>query len=205
MAAYVGVSDHAGWAVFVTVAAGAVVDRRRVALVAEDLPSMPHHHDAQGLPPEDGVRLVEVVRASAEHHARAALEALATEHAIRGIALRACHELPPTIAERIANYRARNVADWVMYRVALAGAARALGWAVTWYDAKRVLAEAPHDLLRDAGKALGPPWQIDHKQAMAAALTAASRRTRSSRSSAAASPRTRRIRRGARTRSARRT
>ena len=39
---------------------------------------------------------------------------------ILGIALRQCPALPPTIAERIKDYRAQNVADWVMYRKALA-------------------------------------------------------------------------------------
>jgi hypothetical protein len=34
--------------------------------------------------------------------------------------------LPPTIAERIKDYRAQNVADWVMYRKALSAAAEAL-------------------------------------------------------------------------------
>jgi len=33
----------------------------------------------------------------------------------------------PTIAERIKDYRAQNVADWVMYRKALAAARRAVG------------------------------------------------------------------------------
>lgn len=178
--AFVGVSDHAGWAVLVTVGRdGVVVDRRRVVLVDDGLPVMPHHHDAQGLRPDDGVALVERVRASARGRARATLEALAAELpvAIRGIALRACPDLPPTVAERIASYRARNVADWVMYREALAEAASARRWTVSWYDARRVIDDAARalgrpvgDLLRDAGKALGPPWRQDHRLAMAAAL-----------------------------------
>jgi hypothetical protein len=174
--AYVGVSDHAGWAVLVTVGAGgAFVDRRRVTLIDDGLPPMPHHHDAQGLPPDAGVALVERVRASAERCARAALETLGSELAvaIEGVALRVCPPLPPTVAERLTSYRAQNVADWVMYREALAGAARARGWAVSWYDAKRVLADAAiSGLVRDTGKALGPPWQKDHQLAMAAALVA---------------------------------
>ena len=47
----VGVSDHGGWAVLVTVARdGTLLDRRRVELVDEDLPALPHHHEGQGLP-----------------------------------------------------------------------------------------------------------------------------------------------------------
>ena len=64
-----------------------------------------------------------------------------------GVALRQCPALPPTIAERIKDYRAQNVADWVMYRKALAAAAEELGWAVHWYDAKKVF-DAASEALR---------------------------------------------------------
>jgi len=167
--AVVGVSDHGGWAVFVTVARdGSFLDRRRVELVDDDLPAIPHHHEAQMLPENEGVALVERVRASAEKHAAAALDAL-TEAVpeVAGIALRSCQPLPPTIAERIKDYRARNVADWVMYRNALAGAAEARGWVVHWYDAKKLDLDAVALQLR---KTLGPPWGNDQKLAMAAAI-----------------------------------
>lgn len=40
----IGVSDHGGWAVLVTVARdGMLLDRRRVELVGEGLPKLPHH------------------------------------------------------------------------------------------------------------------------------------------------------------------
>jgi hypothetical protein len=179
----IGVSDHGGWAVLVTAARdGSLLDRRRVELVDECLPKLPHHHDAQGLPLEQAVALVERVRASAERHAILALDAVATAlPSILGIALRNCPQLPPTIAERLENYRAQNVADWVMYRRALACAAEARGWPVHWYDAKKVLGAASealgvHNL--DAHflrmrKAVGPPWTKDHKLAMAAAIVTA--------------------------------
>ena len=65
----VGVADHAGWAILVTVdGAGRFVDRRRVELVDDELPKMPYHHDAQGLPLEQAVALVE--RLVADHRAR---------------------------------------------------------------------------------------------------------------------------------------
>ena len=116
---------------------GTLLDRRRVELVDEGLPKIPHHSEGQGLPLDEAVALVERVRASAEKHAVLALDAVAraVPH-ILGVALRRCPELPPTIAERIKDYRAQNVADWVMYRKALAAAAEARGWAVHRYDAK---------------------------------------------------------------------
>src|SRR6202142_863449 len=114
----IGVSDHGGWAVLVTVACdGTLLDRRRVELVGDGLPRLPHHSEGQGLPLDEAVELVERVRVSAERHAGRALDAVPTAvPRILGVALRKCQPLPPTIAERIKDYRAQNVADWVMYR-----------------------------------------------------------------------------------------
>jgi hypothetical protein len=100
---------------------------------------------------------------------------------VDAIALRACQPLPATVAERIRDYRARNVADWVMYRQALASAAAARGWRIHWYDSKTVCDAATRVLRVDdfeahfarMRKAVGPPWNTDHKLAMAAAIVAA--------------------------------
>lgn len=181
----IGVSDHGGWAVLVTVAQeGTLLDRRRVELVDEGLPTIPHHSECQTLPIQGAVELVERVRVSAERCAKLALEAvaMAVPAGITGVALRECPVwLPSTISERIRNYRAQNVADWVMYRKALSGAAEARGWAVHWYDAGKVLHSAS-EALRIADfdahflqlrRSVGPPWNKDHKIAMAAAIVAA--------------------------------
>ena len=182
--AIIGVSDHGGWAVLVAAAGdGTLLDRRRVELVDDSLPALPHHHEGQMLPPDKAVALVERVRASAERHAVLALDAVATAvPGIRGIALRNYAQLPPTIAERLKDYRARNVADWVMYRRALADAAAARGWPVYFYDAKSVADQASRALRVESfdahflrlRSAVGPPWNHDHKLAMAAAIVAAS-------------------------------
>ena len=179
----IGVSDHGGWAVLVTVACdGTLLDRRRVELVDDALPAIPHHHEAQLLPKDEAVALIERVRGSAERHAALALDGVALAvPRILGVALRTCPQLPPTIAERITDYRARNVADWVMYRQALAAAAVARDWPVYWYDAKEVLSAASRALnvnsfeahFLDLRKSVGPPWNADHKLAMAAAIAAA--------------------------------
>ncbi len=180
----IGISDHGGWAVLVTVAPdGTLLDRRRVELVDQDLPKIPHHSEGQRLPLHEAVALVDRVRVSAERHAKLSLDAVAmtVPGRIRGVALRQCPALPPTIAERIKDYRAQNVADWVMYRQALAAAAEARGWAVHWYNAKTVFNAASEALgiedldahLRQLRKSIGPPWGKDHRTAMAAAIVAA--------------------------------
>ena len=178
----IGVSDHGGWAVLVTVARdGMLLDRRRVELVDEGLPKIPHHSECQGLPLDEAVELVERVRVSAEKHAVLAWDSVAMAvPRILGVALRQCPPLPPTIAERITDYRAQNNADWVMYRQALASAAEARGWSVHWYDAKSVLGAARQALsvenieahFLQMRRAIGPPWNNDHKLAMAAAVVA---------------------------------
>jgi hypothetical protein len=187
-AAIIGVSDHGGWAVLVTADGnGRLLDRRRVELVDEGLPKIPHHSEGQALPIDKAIELVERVRASAERHGKLVLDAVAVAMPGRtlGIALRQCPELPPTIAERITNYRAHNVADWVMYRKALAAAAEARGWVVHWYDPRRVQDMASKALgVEDLDahfvqlrRSIGPPWGQDHKIAMAAAIAAMNART----------------------------
>jgi hypothetical protein len=179
----IGVSDHGGWAVLVTAARdGRLLDRRRVELVDAGLPKLPHHHEGQGLPLDEAVELVERVRVSAERHAALALDAVTkVVPCILGIVLRECPQLPPTVVGRIQDYRARNVADWVMYRNALASVAAARYWPVHWYNAKSVLAAARRGLgmenleahFLQVRRAVGPPWNKDHKLAMAAAIVTA--------------------------------
>jgi hypothetical protein len=179
----IGVSDHGGWVVLVTAARdGTLLDRRRVDLVDDGLPKRPHHSEGQRLPLDKAVELVEQVRVSAERHAVLALDAVGIAVTrILGVALRRCQELPPTIAERIQGYRAQNVADWVMYRKALASAAESRGWPVHWYDPKKVLTAASQALhvenlaalFLGVRKAAVPPCNKYHKLAMAAAIAAA--------------------------------
>jgi hypothetical protein len=181
--AWIGVSDHGGWAVLVTARRdGAVLDRRRIELVDDALPALPHHHEGQMLPITEAVALVDQVRACAERHAAIALDAVdAHVPHVRGIALRARQPLPPTIAERITDYRARNVADWVMYRDALAAAAETRGLAVRWFESKTVIEAAARALrvgdlnayFAQLRKTMGRPWNNDHKLALAAAVLAA--------------------------------
>ena len=199
-AATVGVVENANSAVLVTVAPGGeLIDRRRIDLTDRGLPTHPHHHEgswavgrylntpgARAISLAEAVALVERVRASAAHGARAGLEALAAAVPvpITSIAIRACPTLPPTTEERIADNRAQTYADSVMYREALAIAAEARGWSVHWYDRERVFGDAAAALrtqdvdavLSAMGRSIGPPWQAGHKLAAAAAMVAAMKR-----------------------------
>ena len=194
--AVVGVAEHGNSAVLVTLAPGGeLLDRRRIDFT-RGLPTHPYHHEgawavgryldspwARPISLTADVALIKRVHESAANGARDSLEALAAAVPvpIAGIAIRACPPLPATIEERIADNRAQVVADSVMYRDALALAARARGWSVHWYDRERVFGEAAavlggvdiHAVLGAMGRSIGPPWQAKHKLAAAAALAAA--------------------------------
>jgi hypothetical protein len=197
--AAVGVTENGNSAVLVTVGAGGeLLDRRRIDLTEAGTPTHPHHHqgswavgrylDSPWAKPgslADALALVERVAAAAARGARDSLEALAAHIAtpVARIAIRACPELPPTIEERIRDNRAQTMADSVMYREALARAAKARGWSVHWYDKERVFADAASTLGREdidavlsaMGRSIGAPWQAAHKLAAAAALAALGR------------------------------
>jgi len=194
--AAVGVAETGNSAVLVTLApGGTLLDRRHIDLT-RGLPTHPYHHEgswamgrflnspwARPTTLADAVALVERVRQSATRGAGESLQALAeaVPAPIGSIAIRVCPTLPPTTEERIADNRAANVADSVMYREALSAAAEARGWSVYWYDRERVFRDAAAALgqtdvavfLHAMGRSIGPPWQARHKLAAAAALAAA--------------------------------
>jgi hypothetical protein len=197
--ATVGVAEHGNSAVLITLAPGGeFLDRRRVDLT-HGLPTHPYHHEgswavgrylqspwARKITLVEAVALVERVREAAGRGAQDGLAALAAAvpMPIASIAIRECPELPHSTEERIADTRAANVADSILYRQALAAAADARGWSVDWYDRKRVFQDAASAIggkdvdafLRAIGRSIGPPWRAKEKIAAAAALAAAKRR-----------------------------
>jgi hypothetical protein len=194
-AATVGVAEHGNSAVLVTVAPGGELLDRRYVDLTRGLPTHPYHHEgswavgryrnsawSKEISLADAVALVGRVREAAARGARDILEALAAAvpKPISRIAIRFCPELPPTTEGRIADSRAASMADSIMYREALAAAAKARGWPVYWYDRDRVFHEAAAVLgrrdidafLQTMGRSIGPPWQAKQKLAAAAAIAA---------------------------------
>lgn len=119
------------------------------------------------------------MRASAERATAVSLDALAMglPGRVASIHLRALPaDFPTDIAIQLRPaYEAR--ADAIMYRQVLASAAQARGWAVEFYNAKTVEADATtilgrraDEVLRGPRDRLGPPWTKDHRTALAAAL-----------------------------------
>jgi hypothetical protein len=176
----VGIFDHFGWAVAVTAdAAHEVVDRRRVELVEAGVTPAPFHYESKRLDDDATAALVAEVRASVVRATAAALDeiAAASPSPVASISLRA---LPAAFPEDIAVLRQppwEARADAVMYRRVLADLARARGWDVRYYEAKRVvglaaarLGERAEDVLHGPRSRLGPPWTNDHRTALAATV-----------------------------------
>jgi len=186
----VGVADHSGWAVFVTVGGASsqpeVVDRRRVTLVAPELPRQPYHA-AVGLPLHDAERLIRRVESSAARYARRALDQLVVDLGagtkLRAIAIRAGgRSLPSTTAEILAAHAIIHAAEGALYRDALTQAAADVGVRVYEYPRHLSVNDAAPRLgttgdrlaahLTELGRKLGPPWQKDHRTAAVAAAEA---------------------------------
>jgi hypothetical protein len=178
----VGIADHLGWAVAVTVSSDyEVVDRRRIALIEPGMPAAPIEGCRLDLAAT--VELVAQVRASVLRAASAALDELATAlpEPIVSMSLRAWSlDFPEDIAiQRRAPYNAR--ADGVMYRQVLAELGHARGWEVHLYNAKEVvgqavsmLADRADEVLNGPRMTMGPPWTKDHRMALAATVVAGS-------------------------------
>jgi hypothetical protein len=199
MVATVGIVEHGNDVIAVTIGPNDVVLDRRTIALTQSLPTHPYHHEgawavgryldapwARPISFADAVALVVRVTDAAHQGAEAGLRRLAAEVpvSITAIAIRMCPMLPPSIEERIHDHQAQLVADSVMYRQAVARAARARGWSVHWYDRDQIVEEATTSLrvtdldplMRAIGRSIGPPWQARHKLAAAAAFAVSRRR-----------------------------
>ena len=196
--AALGVADHSGWAVCVTVAVSrglpVVVDRRRVELIEPGLPSQPYHHETVGMPLAEAEELVARVRQSVMRTALARLsalcDALRPQYSVAAMTLRnpPLSFVPITVAEAHQSYAVMCRADGLLYHDALCTAARRLGLSVELHDRGEEIGRAADRLgvnveeveqfLQAAGETLGPPWREEHRLAAAAAMRVLADRTR---------------------------
>jgi hypothetical protein len=175
-----GIADHLGWAVAVTVSADhEVVDRRRIELIEPGLTAAPIHYESRRLDVAATVALVAKVRSSVIRATSAALDEVATAspESVVSISLRTWPaDFPDDIAvQRRVPYEAR--ADAIMYRQVLAELARARDWDVHLYNAKEVVGQAVRmlgqradEVLQGPRATMGPPWTKDHRVAVAATI-----------------------------------
>lgn len=178
-----GISVHTGWAE--AVAAGTrkgdihVVLRTRLQLIDPNLPRQAYHA-AKGMPAAKAQALVDEVAADAHRQARRALEAVPAEidGEVRGLGLIGeAKSIPTDVAKVLASHALMHAAEGEMYRQALVDAANALDLRVQRIPTHALDTEMD-DALSRLGRALGPPWRKDHKQATLAALAALGYRRR---------------------------
>ena len=189
LSAAVGVADHNGWAVLVSVAADEgvpiVIDRRRVPLIEKGIPSQPYHHETLALAEDESEHLVREVKRSVASCTARAFERLVADlsptYRVKAIAIRQppLETLPRTVKEVHASYYTTCRADGMLYHVAICDVARKRRWDVVQHargDEVAIAAAAlrtnERDVERFLGglkKTLGPPWAAEHRHAFAAA------------------------------------
>ena len=194
----VGVADHNGWAVLVSVAAvngePRVVDRRRVELIEKGVPSQPYHHETLAMGEAEAEQLLRRVRKSVGACTARAFDRLATELAPRyrvsSITLREppLAQLPATVAEVHRSYHVTCRADGMLYHSAICDAARQRDWDVALHHRGEELANAAQALreteqevdrfLKDLRQTVQAPWTAEHRHACAAAICRLGERSR---------------------------
>ena len=194
----VGFREHTGWAAMVALGGGVtapvVLARSRYELSEGDLPRAVYHA-ARQLDLENAGRLVQqvglVARTAAESQLRRTVAELeAAGYEVVGTAVAAPRELPADLSEILGSHPLVHTAEGQLFRGALAEATGLLGLPLTRFLQQELYEEAAVNVgtsdaslraqLTGLGRALGPPWQRDQKEAAAAAwlaLAGSERRT----------------------------
>jgi hypothetical protein len=182
--AALGFRVHSGWAALVAVAGAppAVVERRRIEIADPAIAgSVQPFHAAEGLAPAKAERLIQRCSESTQRLARGALAAAVDELRMAGHGVTGCgvllgsgRALPP-LGQILTSHALIHTAEGAFFRDAIVEAAGHCGLAVTGVRERELLARATTDLrasaeelqrhLAELGRAIGPPWQQDQKQA----------------------------------------
>jgi hypothetical protein len=164
----VGWRCHSGWAV-VVVASGSehspvVLDRRRVELVSDSLPRQPYHAVAES---GAATSVIDLVAGDARRAVHETLQAIGRADAVGLVAPE--RRIPPSVDRILASHALLHAAEGHLYERAVIEVADDVGLEVHVVAPRSIEVSAAVDSLR---RAIGPPWQKDHKWAMTAALGA---------------------------------
>jgi len=192
MRAAFGLKAHSGWAALVTLADDGddglvVIDRRRIELAAGDRGNQPYHA-ARPLAPSAAralvARSVEAAERLAVQELRAAAERAHDHgHVVAASAVLVGTSMPDwSVDEILAVHFRMHKAEGVLFQNALVRATGACGLRlvailekVLTTHAERALGMTPGAVatrMTALGKAVGPPWGRDQKEAALAALIA---------------------------------
>ncbi len=185
--ATLGFKAHSGWAALVAVGGSAespqIVKRQRVEVVepANATWAKQPYHAAEGLAPDEAKKLVRRAIESARELACRELDAVVAEcraqrHEIVGCGVLVGTAMPEwSVGEILAVHMRMHQAEGELFRDVWVRASAKCGLPVTrvperklWENAEEILG-ASGDALRkrlgEIGKAVGPPWGKDHKEA----------------------------------------
>ena len=183
-----GLKAHSGWAALVALGKSGrnyeIVARRRLELVDEEWAKQPYHA-AEELPTAEARDLVKRGIQSAHKIAARELRAAVKQQRELGNDLAGCavlvgNPMPDwTVDQILAVHFRMHQAEGVLFREALVEAAKSCDLNVITVPEKTILQEAEKRLhkpaadlnqtLKELGKAAGPPWGKDQKDATLAA------------------------------------
>jgi hypothetical protein len=189
-----GMKAHSGWAALVALGTSGgeleVVDRRRIELVEEDEASWAKqpYHAAERLSPTEardlvGRGLVAARRIAVREMRAAVARARRAGHEVAACAVLVADPMPAwTVDEILAVHFRMHKAEGELFRDALVRAAGACGLKALGIPGKQLDERAERTLtgsvdslrrtVASLGKAVGPPWGKDQKDACLAAMIA---------------------------------
>lgn len=186
-----GFKAHSGWAALIVLGKEGhdlvVVERSRVELVEEEWARQPYHaaEELQADEARDLVqRGVKAAHRNAVREMRAALQRESRrENEVKACAVLVGNAMPEwTVAQILAVHFRMHQAEGVLFREALLHAAKECQLKAVEIPEKELIAHAERELKTSAaeigkqiaslGKAIGPPWGKDQKDAALAAMIA---------------------------------
>ena len=189
--AAIGLRPHTGWAALVVVgrAPSALIDRRRLELLAPGVPDQ-LYHAAADRDFDDAAGLVEETIAAVDALAARTLRKVLDEQRARSRNVIACGVIgtartTPALAAVLASHARIHAAEGDLFRNALAQAAQSAGLPLIIVSEKDAAAETAHALgitpaslqrhVAEIGHIAGAPWRADQKLAAMAAMLAIAR------------------------------
>jgi len=188
-----GLKAHSGWAALIVLGADThfeVIERRRIELVEEEWAKQPYHA-AEELERKAAEQVVKRGVSAAHKYAKREIAAAVKRAGKRGNQVIGCgilmgEPMPDwTVAEILAVHFRMHKAEGVLFREALAVAARQADLKVIEIPEKTITEFVTENLgsplnklteqLASLGKSIGAPWGKDQKEAALAAMIALKR------------------------------
>lgn len=193
MRSAIGFRAHSGWAAVVAIAKSrgtpVVLDRLRIEMVDSGIPgSKQPYHEAEGMGLKEAQQYIQRCEQTAKRLASQALRRLLRELTKRQYEVGGCGVLLgsgrplPALSAVLASHPLIHTAEGVLFREAAIHACEQCALRVSGIKERELFERAIRELhlpgvqlrkhLSEMGRAVGPPWRQDHKNAALAAWLA---------------------------------